>query len=128
MSLPRPEYEIPANIHFSCTDIFLQTIARKKPAPNHLLNVRVSYFTHYTTHQSLSLQSDATPRPARPRKPPIPIILMVQRPPTINLPQPIFVRLGRLLRFPGTNSIHPIRNDQPRDPLDVCIFLLFLLH
>lgn len=77
-----------------------RTIARKKPAPNHLLN------------------SDATPRPARPRKPPIPIILMVQRPPTINLPQPIFVRLGRLLRFPGTNSIHPIRNDQPRDPLD----------
>ncbi|KAG2337936.1 WD40 repeat-like protein [Suillus weaverae] len=67
------------------------------------------------------LNSDATRRPAAgPRRPPIRAIPMVQRPPpTMDLQQPIFVRLSKLLRFsPRTNPVHPVRNDQPRDPLD----------
>ncbi|KAG2342513.1 WD40 repeat-like protein [Suillus weaverae] len=79
------------------------TIARKKPALSDLLN------------------SDATRRPAaRHRGPPIPVIPMVQRPPpTIDLQQPIFVRLSKFLRFsPRTNAVRPGRNDEHHDPLD----------
>ncbi|KAG2336069.1 hypothetical protein BDR05DRAFT_971273 [Suillus weaverae] len=85
------------------------TIARKKPALSNLLN------------------SDATRRPAaRHRRPPIPVIPVVQRPPpTIDPQQPIniFVRLSTLLRFSRTNPVHPGRNDEPHDPLDFSAIL-----
>ncbi|KAG2338714.1 hypothetical protein BDR05DRAFT_1004027 [Suillus weaverae] len=80
------------------------TISRKKPALSNVLN------------------SDATRRPAaRHRRPPILVIPMVEGPPpTIDPQRPIFVRLSKLLRFSSrTNPVHPVRNDQPRDPLDV---------
>jgi hypothetical protein len=89
--------------------------------------VRLS-FSHHTTHPLISLQSHATRLPAGHRKPPIHAIPTVQRPPPSNdLQQPSFLRLGKFLRFsPRTNSVRPGRKDQSRDPLDVCLFLLLL--
>jgi hypothetical protein len=85
-------------------------------------------FTHYTTDPSLSLQSDATRPPAGYRKPPIPAIPLRPRlPPPRDLPQPTFARLSKFLRFsPRTNAVRPGRKDEPRDPLDVSLFLWFL--
>jgi hypothetical protein len=85
-------------------------------------------FTHYTTHPSLSLQSDATRPPAGYRKPPIPTIPLRPRlPPTRDLPQPTFARLSKFLRFsPRTNAVRHDRKDESRDPLDVSLFLWFL--
>ncbi|KAG1807283.1 uncharacterized protein BJ212DRAFT_756895 [Suillus subaureus] len=64
------------------------------------------------------LNSDAAPRlPAGRRRSPISVVPMAPRPPpTIDLQQPMFLRLSKLLRFsPRTNTG---RNSQPRDPLD----------
>jgi hypothetical protein len=51
---------------------------------------------------------------------------MAPRPlPTVEPQQPMFLRLANSLRFsPRTNTVCPGQNDQPRDPLDVCFFLL----
>jgi hypothetical protein len=75
-------------------------------------------FTHYTTHPSLQLQSDATHRsPARHRRPPIPIA--PRPPPTSALQQPTFLPLRKFFRFsPRANAV-PVRHIQRRDPLDV---------
>jgi len=85
-------------------------------------------FTHYTTHPSVSLQSDATRPPAGYRKPPIPAIPLRPRlPPPRDLPQPTFARLSKFLHFsPRTNAVRPGRKDESRDPLNVCFFLSFL--
>jgi hypothetical protein len=106
---------------------FLQTSARKKAALRDLLNVRVSSFTHYITHSSPSLQSDATRPAAGRRRPPISVTPMAPRPAlTVEPQQPTFLRLSNFLRFsPSTNAVRPGRNVQPRDPLDVCFLLLY---
>ncbi|KAG1890063.1 hypothetical protein F4604DRAFT_1899102, partial [Suillus subluteus] len=85
-----------------------------------ILNVRISFFTHYTTHPSLSLQSDATRRPpAGHRRPPISAIPIALRPqPTRDPQQPTFLRLSNFLRFSRTNGACPGQKDQSRDPLD----------
>ncbi|KAG1760176.1 WD40-repeat-containing domain protein [Suillus occidentalis] len=76
-----------------------RNIARKKLNFNHLLH------------------SHAT-RPAGQRKPPIYATPTVQRPlPSRDPQQPAFRRLGNLLRFSRANTV-PVRNTQPRDPLD----------
>ncbi|KAG1762206.1 hypothetical protein EDD22DRAFT_970166 [Suillus occidentalis] len=63
------------------------------------------------------LHSHAT-RPVGQRKPPIYAIPTVQRTqPTRDPQQPAFRRLGNLLRFSHANTV-PVRNTQPRDPLD----------
>ncbi|KAG1821532.1 WD40-repeat-containing domain protein [Suillus subaureus] len=66
------------------------------------------------------LNSNVTLRPAAGRcRPPIPTTHLVQRPlPAIDLQQPMFARLGKLLRFSFTNALRPGQKDQPRDPLD----------
>ncbi|KAG2110799.1 WD40-repeat-containing domain protein [Suillus clintonianus] len=69
------------------------------------------------------LNSDAPRRPPTvPRRPPIPVIPMVQRPPPIiNPQQPILLRLRKLLPFSShTAAIPPVRNHiEPRGPLDL---------
>ncbi|KAG1839566.1 hypothetical protein DFJ58DRAFT_105632 [Suillus subalutaceus] len=105
-SLLRPAYAFLSNIHCSCANIPLQTMA----APLHAKSLPL-----------MTLRSDATLRPpARRRRPPIPVIPMEQRPrPTIDPQQPSFPLLSEFLRFsPRTNTLRPGR-DQPRDPLDV---------
>ncbi|KAG1807281.1 uncharacterized protein BJ212DRAFT_756726 [Suillus subaureus] len=54
------------------------------------------------------------------RRPLISTVPVSSRPlPTIDPQQPVFVRLRKFLSFSShTNAVHPIRNDQPRDPLD----------
>jgi hypothetical protein len=126
--LLRPVYAFSANMYCSCPNIPLQNIPRKKSNLDHLLHVRLSS-SHDTTHPLLSLQSHATRRPpAGYRRPPISAISMVERPPPTNgSQQPSFLRLSKFLRFsPRTNAVRPGRKDQSRDPLDVCLFLLFL--
>ncbi|KAG1760178.1 WD40-repeat-containing domain protein [Suillus occidentalis] len=76
-----------------------RNIARKKLNLNHLLH------SHST-------------RPVGQRKPPIYATPTVQRTLPIRDPQqPAFHRLGKLLRFSHANTV-PVRNTQPRDPLD----------
>jgi hypothetical protein len=77
-------------------------------------------FTRYTTHPSLSLQSDATRHPpAGHRRPPIPIA--PRPPPTsdLQLQEPTFLPLRKLFRFSPRENAVPVRHIQPRDPLDV---------
>ncbi|KAG2745630.1 tricorn protease domain 2-containing protein [Suillus brevipes Sb2] len=87
------------------TEVLAQarTSARKKAALHDLLN------------------SDATRPAAGRRRPPISVTPTVApRPlPTVELQQPIFLRLSNFLRFsPRTNAVRPGRKDQSRDPLD----------
>ncbi|KAG1807271.1 quinon protein alcohol dehydrogenase-like superfamily [Suillus subaureus] len=96
-------------------------IARKKLGRRDILDVRVSSFARYATHQSPPLQSDATRRPpAGHRRPRISAIPIVPRPsPTRDAQQPTLLRLGKFLRFsPPMNALRPGRKDQSRDPLD----------
>jgi hypothetical protein len=107
----------------SCADIISQTSAHIKFGPGDLL--KVSHFSiHYTTHpSSSSLQSDATRRSVATRRnpPTLPVIARPQRSfPAVDQQQPIFLHIRRLLRL-GL----PVRNDQPRDPLDVRFTILF---
>jgi len=44
---------------------------------------------------------------------------------TIDPPQPIFLGFLRKFLPSRTGSPHPIRTNEPRDPLDVCFFHLF---
>jgi len=77
----------------------------------------------YTIHLSQLSQSDATRRPYAVRC--IQATLPAHRPPR---PSPTIPRQPVLLRYlrkflPFSNSVLPVRNDQPRDPLDVCLYL-----
>ncbi|KAG2068979.1 WD40 repeat-like protein [Suillus decipiens] len=78
-------------------------IARKKAARRDLFN------------------SDATRRPtAGQRRPPIFATPIAPRPPpTRDTQQPTSLRFRKLLRFSSlVNAVRPVRNNQPRDPLD----------
>ncbi|KAG2133004.1 hypothetical protein DEU56DRAFT_423900 [Suillus clintonianus] len=98
--------------------------------PNVLAQARTNARKKSTLHDLLN--SDATRRPpAVHRKPPIPAIPTVQRPPpTINPQQPILLRLRKLLPFSSrTATIPPVRNHiEPRGPLDVCPPFLLISH
>ncbi|KAG1807274.1 uncharacterized protein BJ212DRAFT_756172 [Suillus subaureus] len=76
--------------------------------------------TRYTTHPSLSLQSDATRRPpAGHRRPPISAIPITLRPPPTGDPQqPTFLGLSKLSRFSRANAVRSGWKEQSCDPLD----------
>ncbi|KAG2066071.1 WD40 repeat-like protein [Suillus decipiens] len=78
-------------------------IARKKSARRNLPN------SNATRHP-----------PAGLRKPQIYPIPIAPRPPPARDPQqPAFLRLSKFLRFSSrANAVDPVRNNQPRDPLD----------
>ncbi|KAG2063197.1 hypothetical protein BDR04DRAFT_1164121 [Suillus decipiens] len=107
---------IPVHVCYSCTNIPLIECYTQKVALEGSTKCAHLIFTHYTTHLSLSLQSDATRRHPGHRKPPISAVPIVPRPPPARDPQePTFLRLSKFLRF----SSRAVKNNQPRDPLDV---------
>ncbi|KAG1859829.1 hypothetical protein F4604DRAFT_1153363 [Suillus subluteus] len=72
------------------------------------------------------LNSDATGHVVR-RKPPISVISPAPRPPTVTIgrPQPGFTSfLRKLLPSSRTDTVRPIRTNEPLNPLDVCLFRL----
>jgi WD40 repeat protein len=95
------------------------------------LSVCLKYVTHFlycaTSHESL--QSDATRRHRNPATSPA-----ISFPPRLQTPLPatesqqtFLHHLRRILRFSSpTNAVPPIQHRQPRDPLDVCLFILIL--
>lgn len=74
-----------------------------------------------TTKNPDILNSHATPR----RKPVIvPVPRTLRPPPSTTHPKQHLIRyLRKILPF-RTHAGHPIRNDEPRDPLDICPFYL----
>ncbi|KAG1879638.1 quinon protein alcohol dehydrogenase-like superfamily [Suillus tomentosus] len=80
-----------------------------------------------SAHLTKLLDSDATRHPVR-RKPAITVIPPVPRPlaVTIEPRQPVFFGFLRKLLSPSrTDTIRPTRTNEPRNPLDVCLFHSF---
>jgi WD40 repeat protein len=115
---------LPAMLKFTCRLVHLQT---------HVPLIYSEYASHfslvYATEPSPLLQSDAPLRPDAPHKPATrPVISFPPRSSPIMHPQqPALLRYFRKL-LPLSyrmNTTPPLRDCEPRDPLDVCLVVLF---
>jgi hypothetical protein len=116
----------PAYTDLSLSDDLLQTNAPRKSHTSNPLNVR-DPFVCVCYSVPLHLQSDATTRPPTVRRHQATTSFATQRlrPPIVyQQPLTILRRLRKLLPSSFRRGTVPVRNDEPCNPLDVCLRVL----